>query len=781
VRYPGLTIVGGLAMAFAIAIGAAAFEAILQVARPRLPYPDSERIVAIRHWDMAANRIRPTTARDLLAWREQLSTVPDLGAFREIPCNLITEQGHSGPIRVAEISASAFRISSVAPVIGRVLVDADEGEGAPAVIVIGHDVWQTHFNGDRAAIGQRVRLGRSEAVVVGVMPEGFAFPLGQNAWTPLRLRSSDTADAGPVVDVFGRLAPGLSLLQGQAELSALGVRAAASTPETHEHLRPLLSGYAEAHTPIGCTTMSWSRCMSMLRAGMYSSNLFFVVFLVLVCANVALLMFARAAARENEIIVRHALGASRGRIITQLVAEALVLGGVAALIGLPAAALALRITLHVLDHLGSYPFWWQPTLSLPSVAYTVVLTMLGATVAGVLPALKVTYGDRLRQVTAGAGGLQFGGVWSTVIVLQIALTVVFVASAAYFTHLMAVAGGASLGFPAHEYLSVRMDGPISPALLQEFERRVSADARVTGVTFASQLPGHDPGARLIQVDGRAGSSWVQTVAIAADFFATLGVPIRLGREFHAAADRSAIIVNEPFVQLLLGGRNALGRQVRFCLDGRTEDTCEDWHDIVGVVQPPVVSLDPGLGQAAIYVPLTGGRSSVYTAVHVRGDPQSFAPRLRALVTAIEPALRLYELRPLDGIRGETLRYGRMWLWILALSSLLVLGLSLAGIYSIMSFTVSRRTREIGIRVALGAERGRLLLAIFARPLARFGAGVLIGMGLIAIMMKDMVSVRTVAVALVFTMIMMGVCLLACIVPTRRALSIQPTEALRADG
>jgi ABC-type antimicrobial peptide transport system permease subunit len=184
-----------------------------------------------------------------------------------------------------------------------------------------------------------------------------------------------------------------------------------------------------------------------------------------------------------------------------------------------------------------------------------------------------------------------------------------------------------------------------------------------------------------------------------------------------------------------------------------------------------------LKQAGIYTPLKAERSTVHLAVHLRGDPLSMATRIRSVATMVEPELRLYQVQPLQNIRDAALRFLDIWLWLVIVSSAVVLALSLAGIYAIMSFTVSRRTREIGIRVALGADRGRLLLSIFARPLARFATGVLLGVTILVVLLDRIPSVQTVAIALAFAMFMMGICLLACIVPTRRALRIQPIEAL----
>jgi hypothetical protein len=247
VRYPGLTLVGGLAMAFAIWIGAGAFELATQIIRPSLPLPDGSAIVAIQSWDVAANRAEPHIAHDFVAWRQTLETVTELGAMRRLERNLITGEGRGEPVEVAEITASAFRMTRVPPLRGRTLVEADERPGAAPVVVIGYDAWQRRFAGDSAVIGRVIRLGRSPVTIVGVMPEGYAFPVSQSFWVPLRFNVAEFAQRqGPERRVFGRLAPGASIAEAQAELTALGRRAAIEMRETHEHLLPRVMPYARS-------------------------------------------------------------------------------------------------------------------------------------------------------------------------------------------------------------------------------------------------------------------------------------------------------------------------------------------------------------------------------------------------------------------------------------------------------------------------------------------------------------------------------------------------------
>jgi len=340
------------------------------------------------------------------------------------------------------------------------ILDADQVPGSTPVIVIGHELWQTRFGGDPDVVGQTVHLGSAQHTIVGVMPEGFGFPVAHEFWVPLQLDLwAYGPREGPAIDVFGRLSPGVTMERAQAELTALGAQTTADLPATHEHLRPEL-------VPYGHSVFDMSALVS---AGLYSINLFFVLFVFVVCANVALLVFARTAARESELVVRNALGASRGRIVMQLFAEALVLGGVAAVMGLVGASLGLDWVLDILETTTGgddrVPFWFHRGISPRAVVYAAALTTLGALVAGALPALKATgRGIRMRlgQATPG-GGLQFGGLWTGVIVTQVAFTVVFVPFAIELWKDTAEIRSADLGFDASSYLSARVALDRTPA------------------------------------------------------------------------------------------------------------------------------------------------------------------------------------------------------------------------------------------------------------------------------------------------------------------------------
>jgi putative ABC transport system permease protein len=805
VKYPVLTVVGGISMAFAIWVGAGTFEGVRQLVFPKIPLPDADRIVVLQNWDASANRPELRATHDFVAWRGALSSVDDLFAYRTVTRNLVITEGLAEPVFTAEVTAAAFRVLRVPPLLGRTLVEADERAGAPVVAVIGYGLWKNRFQGDSAVIGRTVRITGAQATIVGVMPEGFSFPRVQELWAPLRIDVSGyERRQGMAIRILGRLAPGATLEQARAELTNLGRVAANENRRTHEHLRPQLFTFAESVQLLGGS----ERGLALL-----SGNIFVVMLLVLVCANVALLMFARAATRETEVVVRSALGASRKRIVMQLFAEALVLGSVAAVVGLTAAGEGMRWGLELMrgeltDGSGNFPFWVDGKLSPLTFVYTILLTLLAAAIAGVLPGLKITrdLGDKLKRATAGAGGnAQFGGVWTFVIVLQLAVTMGFPIATFFVGKDAERIETYPLPFPVDQYLSARLEMErFSPepgadtsmaafharylAAAEELEQRLEADPAVAGVVFGEHLPRQYHPNNQVEVDEGAVKSYderghvVGSVQVDQEFLDILGVSMLSGRWFtsaEASADARVAVVNKAFVDRVMGGKNPIGRRIRYPWRAEDPETLP-WYEIIGVA--PDMGTISGWGPAGIYHPLSRkGMYPLNVAMHVRGDPNAFAPRLRAIATDADVTLRLAEVMPLRAVVNAEVAFYAFWVKMTRIVSAIVLLLSLTAIYAVMSFAVSRRTREIGVRVALGATPRRIIAAVFAQPLRQLGMGLLAGTLLVWALLVGLDNKPTANQFLIlggYTALMAVVCLIACVVPTRRALSVEPTEALR---
>ncbi|HSU17576.1 ABC transporter permease [Longimicrobium sp.] len=813
VKYPALTLVGGLGMAVAIAIGAALFDVIQAYLDPTIPLDQGERIVAIQSWDAARGHRTHPSLHDFAAWKDEVRSFEPLGAFQPHWRNLVAADGQAEPVQVAEMNAAGFRVARVPPLLGRPLTADDERKGAPPVLVIAWDVWQTRFAGDPHVLGRTLQLGDQRYTVVGVMPKGFAFPMNHHLWAAMREDPADYAEGkSPPVFVFGRMAQGVTPERAQAELTAIGARTAVTAPGTHERLQPRIVPYT--YPLLGLDDDGDPAEMHMMQ--------FMVsLLLVVVCANVAILVYARTVTRQGEITVRSALGASRRRIVAQLFVEALVLSAAAAAVGLVLAAVGLKQAheLMLQEMAGGAPFWMKLHLSSTTVIYVAGLTVLAAVIAGVLPAVQATgqqLQSSLRQLGGGTG-LRLGKTWTALIILQVAFAVA-VLPAAVFTVWDSVRHATfQAGFAADQFLSatVAMDGELPPSAearqyqadysarfagyQAELVRRLKADPGVTAVTVALALPGSEPKS-LVEVDGAKGAGaetatghQARRSRVDAEFFGAFDAPVLSGRGFYEGdfnAASTAVVVNRAFVKQFLGGGNAVGRRVRY-VSTRDEPPPPDvedgrWYEIVGVVRDlPATAMEPGDVEARMYHPLVPGQVyPVSIGVKVgRGSPAAFAGRLREVATALDPALRLHDVLPLDEVYRKSQVATRLTAWALALVTLSVLLLSAAGIYALMSFTVAQRRREIGIRSALGAHPRQIVGAIFSRAVVQLAAGVVVGAVVAALL--DLGSGGTLmqghaAVLLpVVGVLMLLVGLLAAVIPARRGLRIEPTEALRA--
>ncbi len=799
-RYPGLTVVGALAMAFGIAVGAGGFELVKDQLFPPLPYAEPGRIVAIENVSTRTLQPEPRALHDFAAWRRELRSVERLSALQPRERSLSLGEPGGAAVSTAAVSASAFGLVRAAPLHGRPLAAADEAPGAPAVAVLGHGLWRRRFGGDPGAVGRVVRLGGEPVTIVGVMPEHFAFfiprqetnlPAPQDLWVPFRLDPlAFERGEGPAISVFGRLAAGADVEAARAELAA-GDRTQVK-PRVMTFARPFSN--REGLVPAGALSLS---------------AVFLVLLMVILCANVALLLFARAATREGEIAVRSALGASRGRIVFQLFAEALVLSAIAIAAGLAGASAGLRWTGRVLDSLLSAhgvarPSWIGDSLSPTTIAYAVGLGVVGAVVAGVLPGLKVTArpGQAQLQRLAGRGsGVRLGPLWTGIIVTQVALTVIFVPIAVALGIQASRVRSVDGILPSAPLLSVQLraeselagEEPASPEALARFqadyralERRLLGEPGVTGVAVARELPGNWHARPPVELEAPAAAkAWAQVASVDPDFFEVLGATLLAGRGLRAGdAGQRVVVVNESFVREVLGGGSAVGRRLRY----GTEPGA--WHEIVGVVRDLAMRVDPSLtSRAGFYQPMVPGEAyPVHMAVRVAGDAGAFAGRLHELAADAAPALRLQHAVPLSQAARATLVAVDAWLRVIVLAGAMAVLLTNAGIYAIISFTVSRRTREIGVRVALGADRRRILAAILGRTARHVGTGVLIGgalsIGVILAVSEgswETAAGPSGAMLLAYMAVMMGVCMLASVVPARRALRIEPMEALNAEG
>jgi putative ABC transport system permease protein len=818
-RYPGLSAVGVIGMAVGIAIAAGAFSILSAFMTTTLPFEEGDRIVAIQNVDTARNSQRRPWVHDFEGWREELTGVVDLGAFRQVARNLILPGVTPEAVQVAEISASAFRVTRTNALLGRPLANADEHPSAPPVLVIGYDVWQSTFGGDPAVLGREVQLGDTYHAIVGVMPAGFAFPIRHGFWVPLRVESSRyQRGEGPELFVFGRLTDGVTYSSAQAELTASAERIAAEFPATHERIHSTVVPYTFPFFDMSSPEAVWlGRLVQVL----------FALLLAIVSVNVAILVYARTARRQGEIAVRTALGAARGRIVAQLFVEALVLAAVAAVVGLIGSAFGLAYINEAMEQAyGLLPFWWDFRLSPGVVFYVAALALFAAAIVGVVPALKVT-GRRvatdLQRISSGGGsGMRLGGTWTALIVTQVTFAVALMPAAIYQTYDAMRLGTATPGFAADEFLvttvtrdpgSAREDESALRARygqsVDALAGRMAGDPAVADWTFALAWPGAEA-AMVVEIEGvdgpskpvdyniREGSRAGHLAGmnrVAPTFFSTFDVPLLAGRLLamtDATASSTAVLVNQAFARDMLGNRSVLGRRIRYV--GRSGDAppgtvmLDRWYEVVGIVGDFPAQLDvSGASRPKLYH--AGGADTIQPAtllLRLRGvSPGDFSQRLREASASVDPNLQLRGLASLDTLLRQDQNMMRTVAAVLLGLTGAVLLLSSAGIYAMMSFTVAQRRKEIGLRAALGADPRRLLGTLFSRAIRQLAAGAVLGIS-VALLLEyatggELMRGHAAVVLPVVAVLMTLLGLLATLGPARRGLRIHPTEALRDQG
>ena len=800
VRHKAMSAIAIFGIAVAIAMSATMFTLVGEQLNPSdLPLPDGRRIVSLQQWDASSNVPQPLGAPDIVTWQEQLSTVRHLGAFRTLTRNLIVPPAAPQPIEVAEMSAVGFAVAGVAPAMGRVLRAEDEQPGAAPVVVIGHDEWRSRFGANPGVLDMTIQLGATHHTIVGVMPEGFAFPLSHGYWIPLRLDAfTGTGAGGQPLRAFGKLADGATLQSAQAELTAIGERARTASPATHQHLRPRVVSYAQqfsmAEDPGN-------------RLGLQLARFLITLLLVVISINVAVLVYARTAARQAEIAVRTALGASRGRIVAQMFVEGLVLAGLGAVAGVSLAVVALRQLEQGLSQGETMPFWYRFTVSGHTIAYVVVLTGIAAAVIGALPAWKATgvrIQNRLQALSAGGGsGMNLGRVWTALILLQVAFAVALLPVVLVRATELAADGMASPGFAAEEYLVAQLSAEQASTAqaiqsnesfarrYRAIEARIAATGTVRAITFSSFVPGAEPGV-MVRSDAGAAESGVEVNRVAVNFFDTFGARILAGRNFtnaDASPQGRSVIVSRSFAQGMPPGAAVLGSRIQLATNPEWARAMsglgDDWYQIVGIVEdfpaPPPGGEPP---DAKVYRAITpDAASSLVLALHVHAaDMEPWTAQLRQIAANLDPTLQLTNVTSMDAQFRQDQRNARLLAAVLATMALSVLLLSAAGIYAMMSFAVTQRRREIGIRLALGAGARRILWTIFSRSAAQLVLGAALGTG-VALLLNHAADgellenyAAIVMPAVVLLIIVAG--LLAALGPARQGLRIEPTEALR---
>lgn len=798
-RTPALSLVAVCALAIGIPVGLAPMHAVDALERP-LPGDPDGRVRTLCYWRDTVHE--HATAGDYSLWRTSLRSFGAVAAYRQTTVNI--DLGGAGlSVPGIETSASTFDILRTSAMLGRVLRAEDETPGAPGVVVIGHDLWRAQFGADPNIVGRPLLVGGAPFSVIGVMPQAFRFPSSHQLWMPLRLPDDGGGPrSGASLVVFGRLADGATPDSAQAELQTLTSAVAAGNRDAFDRLRATV--LPTWHLTFGFPSPGGLRALPEFTL----IQVLLLAPLLVACVNVGLLILAQTSTRSSEFAVRTALGAGRGRILTQVFVEFMVV----ALIATGAGLLILDwLPARLLTALGiTLPYWIETGLNAATVVRALALAAGCAVLAAVVPAIRMTgrsIDANIKRTRASRSGTRLGGLPGALIVIDVAVAVVAIGVAGgLWGKVQATQPSESIdGVRAEQILSVTLEVPSigrqQVARAQSaFVERLRGEPDVRAVTFATALPRMDHPSRLMDVDldaavdaaPAAGPFKVRTARIAIDYFDQLEQPLVAGRGFDSRDledGAGTIIVNTTFAQRAFGSSNAIGRRVREATPDRAP--AGPWLEIVGVVgHLGVHALTPSQDDG-VYFPLAEGDANpVRLAIWVRDDPSVLAPRVHELARAAAPDAVVAMPVPLDEMFEGDWYLLRAAVLGAALLVAVLLSLAASALYAILSLVVSQRTREIGIRVALGANRWGIAREVATRAVLQIGVGVLLGLPFAAALSYEFLELTgaggsvpgAVAMASVLGVsVMLLVSLVACTVPTLRALRIAPMDALRKEG
>jgi putative ABC transport system permease protein len=796
------TLVATLALALGIGVNATVFTFVNAVLIRGLPFDEPERIMAIGSADPVRNRLEMGVSYlDFLDWAEGATSFSGLAAHTGATMN-VSDEGRA-PERYAgsSVSANMFSLLGQAPMLGRNFLPEDDRRGAPAVVMLGSSIFKNRYAGDPSIIGRTIRVNEVPSVVIGVMPEGFRFPSNADLWRPLgSIADLDEQKRNARgFQLVGRLAPGATRERAQAELDAVAARLASEFPDTNTDIHARVQPYHERVNggPIRAVFLS------LMGA---------VVFVLLIaCANVANLLLARAGTRAREIAVRVSIGASRTRVVRQLLVESLIVALIAGVLGLALSVVGIRI--FDAATLTQRPYWIEFTIDTSVMAFLAAICLGTAIAFGLAPALHIARTDVNEVLKEGGRSGSAGNRvrrWTSVLVIgELALTLALLAGAGFMMRNFLTLYRLDIGVDTSRLLTMSLVLPDAkyPALDQRlaFYQQVQdrLGRRFEAVSVATNAPMQGGMARRFEIVGQPTAPdqelpTVTFIAVDPRYFQTLGVGLIRGRGFTAAdgnAGQEHAIINTRLAQMYFANEDPLGRQIVLSLDASMGDPppgipMSQTVTVVGIVpnirQRSGAQIDP---DPIAYVPFTMQPRAVMTLIaRSTGDPHLLTPAVREEMRAIDPDLPLFNIRTMDEALAEARWAFRVFGSMFAMFALIALVLSAVGLYAVTAYSVTQRTQEIGIRSALGARSGQVMWLFVRRAFIHMGIGLTLGIAaalgvgrvfeaadlLVQINGRDPVTIGAIA-------LLLGVVSLAASTwPARRATQLDPLVALRRD-
>ena len=789
------TLVAVLALGLGIGLNATVFTFVNAVLIRGLPFHDPQEILHVNGRNTSTGNGSGISYLDAEEFRAQSKAFASLAAYRNNSFT-VTENGRPPErVRGCAMSASSFSLLGQEPLIGRTFAQDEDKPGAHPVAILGYGLWKSRYAGDPQILGRVITINGTAHEVIGVMPEGVKFPNSAEMWRALIPEGDDLKRRDlRLLNMFGRLAPDKKREAGSAELSAIASRLEAQYPDTNKSM--------------GVEVMTFNERFNggSIRA-IFLSLLGAVGFVLLIaCANVANLLLARSSTRAREVAVRFALGASRAVIVRQLLVESVLLACLGGVFGLALAHFSVKLFDAAVANVGK-PYWIVFTFDPVVFGYFAAICLTTGIVFGLAPALQVSrtnMNDVLKEGGRGsAGAVRARRLTSTMVVAEIALTIVLLVGAGLMIRSFLKLYSMDIGVDTSHMLTMSVQLPNAKYSTSDQRRifydslmgRLQAIPGMRSVAIATSVPFASSEGRGLEIDGRPPAKpeeapRTSTITVSANYFDAMDAAIRRGRglrDADGAPGSEVVVVNERFVTRFFPNEDVLGRRIRLVAGSAQKPEPGPWLTVVGV-SPTIRQGSPQTEpDAVVYQPFRLQSPGIMNIIaRSQVAPTSLTPLIREAVQAVDSDLPVFNVQTMDELLAQNRWPYRVFGTMFALFAFIALVLSAVGIYAVTSYSVTQRTQEIGVRMALGARPSEVSWLILRRGLVQLGIGLAIGLSLavfagtplravlVQVPPRDPVTFATIISVLVL------VTLAACLIPARRATRLDPLTALRIE-
>jgi len=792
-RYRWFSLAVIVTVALGIGINTTVFTLVNAVLFKPVPVPGGERLVVVTRQEPNNRDNRaPFSWAELQAYREQNRTFAGLEAATRDMCVLSEQDNPPERYHSAEVTPGLFSLLQTPPVLGRGFNAADGQPGAPAVVLLGYGLWQKRYGGAPDVIGRAVRVNGQPATIVGVMPAEFKFPDDQDLWSAYRPTKEREQRTHRDANLYGLLKPGVSRNEAQGDLTVISARLAKDFPATNKDVSARVQTFHELFNggPIKLIFLLMQAAVGFV--------------LLIACANVANMLLSRAITRRREVAVRAALGASRGQLVRQLLIESVLLSVLGGLVGLGLSLFGVHWFDLATQDVGK-PYWVQFTMDWRAFAYFAALSVLTGVVFGLVPALRASRVDLNTALKDGTATSSRGASRLTglLVVFQFAATVILLASAGLMVRNFLAAKQINPSVPANHILTATIALPdrpgeryaSEPSRRQMHERllnRLAAIPGVTAVALTSDFPGLGSQTRDIEIEGLPAPDPQQPFRAgplfsSANYLSTAGIPLLAGRaltEQDGLKGKEAAVVSRSFAESHWPGESPVGRRFRFL---NRDAQPGPWTAIVGVCADIIQDAQARNPPPTVYLSHQQEPWAwLGLMLRTEGDPAALGKPLRDAVQELDADLPLLDAQPLNAAIDHQMWFLAVFGALFFAFAAIALLMASVGLYAVVAQNTAQRTREIGIRMALGATASRVVQLMLARGLRQLALGLALGLAgaLAATRLLDsflgLISTRDPLTFVAITTLLSAIGLFACWLPARRAARVAPTEALRTE-